>query len=162
MTAAPRVAVLGATGAVGQELLQVLSERPTAVGELRLFASDESEGIALDYADSEPRCERIEPGRVASCDVVFAAAPGQLEPLLPALREHGTRVVDLSGLFELDVEVPLYVPGAPVSGPFIAIPRGVAAALIAALVPVATAATVLRTPFTLPRVFDRCACFSVT
>jgi aspartate-semialdehyde dehydrogenase len=144
MTGAPRVAVIGATGAVGQELLRVLAERQTPVGELRLFASEESEGIALDFADSEPRCERVEPGRVASCDVVFVAAPGQLEPLLPTLREHGTRVVDLSGLFELDVEVPLYVSGAPVSGPFVAIPRGVAAALIAALVPVAREARLER------------------
>lgn len=137
MTGAPRLAVLGATGAVGQEILRVLEERQLPVGDLRLFASEDSEGIALDFRNSEPRVERIEAGRIASCDLVFAAAPGQLEPLLPALRDHRTRVVDLSGLFELDPEVPLFVPGVPLAGSFVAIPRGIAAALIAALAPLA-------------------------
>jgi len=124
-----RVGLIGATGAVGTELVGLLGEHRLRVAELRAFAGPDSEGEELDFAGDLVYIERLEPARVASCDLVFCAASRALEKLLPSLRESGTRVVDLSGALELDTDVPLALPGDPVTGPWVAVPRGIAVGL---------------------------------
>ena len=108
-----RVTVLGATGLVGEELLQILGEREFPVGELRCFGSSDDSGdfgapAGLEFRGSEVVAEPTDASRIADSDLVFCAAPGALEPLLPAIRESGAALVDLSGSLELDPETPLW------------------------------------------------------
>ena len=132
---APRLGLLGATGAVGEEILRVLEGRRTPVAELLAFASPASEGTFVDFRGDELGVERVDARVVAGCDLVLSAAPGVLEPLLPELRERGTALVDVSGALELDTDVPLALPGRAVEGPWVAVPRGVVAGLAIALAP---------------------------
>lgn len=127
-----RLALLGATGSVGEEIRRLVGERGLAFGELRLFGSPESEGAEVELRDTSLRLERVEPGRLADCDLVWSAAPGALEPLLPALRASEARVVDVTGALELDPNVPLWMPGGdplPRGTRWVAIPRGIVAGL---------------------------------
>lgn len=152
MTARERhsLALIGATGAVGEEILRVLEERRFPVATLRLFASDASEGMEVEFREEALRIETVEAERVAGCGLVFNAAPGVLEPLLPELRECGTPLVDLSGALELDPAVPLFLPGCEGSPsaaeglPWVAVPRGVVAGLALALAPIAREAELER------------------
>jgi aspartate-semialdehyde dehydrogenase len=131
------VAVIGATGVVGEELLALLEERGFPVGELRAFGSEESAGAELEFAGARIVVEALDPGRVAGADLVFCAASGVLAPLLEPLEQSGARLVDLSGGLELDLGVPLWLPGGS-TGPgraWRAIPRGVVGALGVALLP---------------------------
>jgi aspartate-semialdehyde dehydrogenase len=136
-----RVALLGATGTVGQELLEVLEERRFPIRELRAFASEGSAGAEIGFRGEELDVEPVLVERRAALeqsDLVFCAAPGILDELLPALRASETRIVDLSGSLELDPEVPLHRIGSTDLAPgtrSVAIPRGVAAGLGLALEP---------------------------
>jgi len=140
-----RVAVLGATGAVGGEILELLDERRFPVSELLPLASEDSEGDHIGFRGEECRIESAdEPERLAACDVIFAAAPGALEPLLPELRGRPTALIDVSGALELDLAVPLWLAGwspplrfEPEQPRWVAIPRGVSAALGLTLGPLA-------------------------
>jgi aspartate-semialdehyde dehydrogenase len=131
------VAVLGATGAVGREILEVLGERRFPLAELRAFASTDGGMPSVEFRGEEIAVEAISEARVAGADVVFCAAPGALAPLLPALAAAGARLVDLSGELELDPSVPLALPGqAPAPArPWLAVPRGVVSGLACVLVP---------------------------
>jgi aspartate-semialdehyde dehydrogenase len=144
---APRVALLGATGVLGGEILRELEQRRLGMAELRAFAS-ESAGSELELYDEAIPVEPLDAARVAGCDLAFCAAPGALEALLPDLAKAGTRVVDVSGTLELDASVPLALPGwAPPPGAplaLVAVPRGIALGLGQLLVPLARAARLLR------------------
>ena len=144
----PRLALLGATGAVGEDLLELLAERSFPASGLRLFASEASTGVELPFGDEELEVEPATAAKLAGTDLVFSIAPGQLEPLLGALREQGVRIVDLTGALELDPEVPLFLPGRPVSGRELAVPRGVAMGLGLALAPLARECALLRVTVT--------------
>lgn len=133
------VGVLGATGVVGAEILSVLAESRFPLGELRVFASDASEGGELELPSGSAQLECPEAARVAGCDLVFSAAPGVLEGLLPALGDAGCLLVDVTGALELDPAVPLFLPGVtelpsgaerPLT---VAIPRGAVVGLAMAL-----------------------------
>lgn len=133
-----RVSLLGATGAVGEELLRLLEERRFPVLELRAFASGESEGRAVDFRGEAISVERVDARRVAEADLVFCASPGILEELRSELVQAATCVVDLSGVLELDPDVPLHLPGdrpGTSLGPLVAVPRGIVAGLALALRP---------------------------
>ncbi|MEE2704205.1 MAG: Asd/ArgC dimerization domain-containing protein [Myxococcota bacterium] len=135
-----RVAVLGATGLVGEELLQILGEREFPVGELRCFGSSGDAGgfaapAEIEFRGSEVAAEPADSARIADSDLVFCAAPGALDALLPAIRERGAALVDLSGSLELDPETPLWPLTGEPQGRSIAIPRGIEAGLGLALRP---------------------------
>ncbi len=130
-----RLALLGATGAVGAEILRVLEARSLPVAELRVFASASSEGELLELYGEDLEVEVLSPGCLAGIDLLWVAAPGVLEPLLPELGDCA--VVDLSGVLELDPTVPLYLPGAALQGRRVAVPRGIATGLALALIPLA-------------------------
>jgi len=138
-----RVAVIGATGAVGEEIISVLEERKFPVQELRMFASEASAGTDAEFRGDPARVELLSSAALAECDLIFCAAPQVLEGLQPALRETGTLLVDVSGALELDPAIPLYLPGAGILGAqdessaWLAIPRGVVAGLGLVLAPLA-------------------------
>jgi aspartate-semialdehyde dehydrogenase len=136
-----RVALLGATGTAGQELLGVLEERRFPILELRPYASEGSAGAEIEFRGEELDVEPVLPGGrtvLQGCELVFCAAPGILDDLLPELLASETRVVDLSGSLELSPEVPLHRIGSgslPAGTRSVAIPRGAAAGLGLALEP---------------------------
>jgi len=135
-----RLGLVGATGAVGRQILEVLGERRFPVAQLLPFASDASVGDAVELFGEDYAVEPIAADRLAACDLIFGAAP-VLEAWLPKL--SGVRVVDLSGAFELDLDVPLYLAGwrpqLPAAGgpAWVGIPRGTAAGLGLVLGPIA-------------------------
>ncbi|MFQ5514604.1 MAG: Asd/ArgC dimerization domain-containing protein [Myxococcota bacterium] len=141
-----RIGILGATGAVGGELLGVLEERGFPVRSLRAFASERSEGARVDFCGEAIRVEAAEAAPGAGCELVFNAARVLPEGLLEALEEAGSWVIDLSGASELDPVVPLFVPGVssiagePLRGRRTAVPRGSVAGLALALGPLAVEA----------------------
>jgi len=145
-----RVAVLGATGAVGAEILQVLDERRFPVRELLACASPDSEGDELEFRDGSVKIQRARGEELATCDFVLSAAPGLLPSLLPALRRGAVRVIDVTGALETDPDVPLWLPGvvafptAPPRPRFVAVPRGIATGIALALAPFAAAGVLRR------------------
>ena len=145
-----RVAVLGATGAVGAEILQVLEERRFPVRELLACASADSEGDSLEFRDSSLKIVRARGEELSACDLVLSAAPGLLPSLLPALRRGQARVIDVTGALEIDPEVPLWLPGLsvfPSGSPrprFVAVPRGVATGIALSLAPFNSAGALRR------------------
>jgi len=105
------VAVLGATGAVGQELLALLAERQFPVGRLTLLASPRSAGQTLSWNGQTLTVEPVSPEAFAGVDVVLASAGGSVsKQWAPVAAAAGAVVIDNSSAFRLDAEVPLVVP----------------------------------------------------
>ena len=105
------VAVVGATGAVGREMLAVMEQRKFPVGELRLLASERSEGVRLEFKGEEHAVQVLGEGSFKGIDIVLSS-PGskvsaQYSPLAAAA---GAVVVDNTSHFRMDPEVPLVVP----------------------------------------------------
>jgi aspartate-semialdehyde dehydrogenase len=147
---APRLALLGATGAVGAEILQVLEERRLPLRELRAYASPDSEGEELEFRGESVKLRRVRAEEIAACELVICAVRGALAELLPALRRSASVVIDVSGTLEADPAVPLFLPGvtAPLASSarplFVAVPRGVTVGLALALAPFASAGILRR------------------
>jgi len=106
-----RVAIVGATGAVGQELLALLAERAFPLTSLRLFASARSAGQLRTFAGRELRVEALPEDGDLGSDIVFSSAGGSLSTA-HAWRwaEHGAVVIDNTSAWRLDPRVPLVVP----------------------------------------------------
>jgi aspartate-semialdehyde dehydrogenase len=105
------VAIVGATGVVGETLLRVLDERSFPVAELRALASERSAGTAVRFRGKRVPVRRAEAGAFEGADFVFFAATGSLSrELAPEAVRRGAVVVDKSATFRLDDEVPLVVP----------------------------------------------------
>jgi len=106
-----KVAILGATGAVGQEMMQVLAERNFPLSELRLLASGRSAGGELAFCGEKLRIQEAKASAFAGLDIVLGAAENDIaQKFAPAIREAGAVFVDNSSAFRLDPEVPLVVP----------------------------------------------------
>jgi len=106
-----RVAVLGATGAVGQELLELLDERQFPVAELIPLASPRSAGQSLRWRDQALTIQPVEASAFAGVDVVLASAGGSVsKQWAPVAARAGAVVIDNSSAFRMDPEVPLVVP----------------------------------------------------
>jgi len=106
-----RVAVLGATGAVGQELLELLDERQFPVAELIPLASPRSAGQSLRWRDQALTIQPVEASAFAGVDVVLASAGGSVsKQWAPVAASAGAVVIDNSSAFRMDPEVPLVVP----------------------------------------------------
>jgi len=106
-----RVAVLGATGAVGQELLALLDERRFPVAELIPLASSRSAGQTLAWRDRELTIQAVEASAFAGVDLVLASAGGSASrQWAPVAAAAGAVVIDNSSAFRMDPAVPLVVP----------------------------------------------------
>lgn len=106
------IGVVGATGAVGQEFLQLLgSRRQLPVGELRLFASAASEGKTLEALGADHVVRAPAERCFDGLDLVFfSAGAGTARSLAPQALEAGARVVDNSSAFRMNSGVPLVIP----------------------------------------------------
>ncbi|BDG08881.1 aspartate-semialdehyde dehydrogenase [Anaeromyxobacter paludicola] len=105
------LAILGATGAVGRTVLQVLEDRDTPVKSLKLLASERSQGTVLEFKGEELPVEPLKPGVFQGCDVaIFSAGSAVSREWAPKAWAEGCAVVDNSSAFRADPEVPLVVP----------------------------------------------------
>ena len=105
------VAILGATGAVGTQMLECLVEQDFPVGKLKLLASARSAGKVVQFRGEDVVIEEAAPEAFDGCDIVLGAAGDDVaKALLPEAARRGAVVVDNSHAFRLDPEVPLVVP----------------------------------------------------
>jgi aspartate-semialdehyde dehydrogenase len=105
------VGIVGATGAVGQELLKLLHERNFPMASLRLFASARSAGKVVEHGGKKFTIEEAKPGVFADVDVAFFAAGGPVtRALAPDAVKSGCLVIDKSSHYRQDPEVPLVIP----------------------------------------------------
>ncbi|MBM6687434.1 aspartate-semialdehyde dehydrogenase [Collinsella tanakaei] len=105
------VAILGATGAVGTQMVQCLEEQNFPVGKLKLLASARSAGKKVAFAGGEVEIEEARPEAFEGCDIVLGAVDDDIaREMLPKAVEAGAVVVDNSHAFRLDPDVPLVVP----------------------------------------------------
>ncbi|WP_216907153.1 aspartate-semialdehyde dehydrogenase [Synechococcus sp. CCY 0621] len=106
-----RIAILGATGAVGQELLALLQERGFPVAELVPLASPRSAGQDLDWRGERIQVRPVGPGAFEGVDLVLASAGGSVSrQWAPVAVAAGAVVIDNSSAFRMDPAVPLVVP----------------------------------------------------
>ena len=107
----PRVAVVGATGAAGSTLLRVLHERAFPMSDLRVLASERSEGRAVRVGEAELTVRTVSEEALRGADIVFlAAGGGTARRFAPYIAEHGGVAVDKSSAYRQDPQVPLVVP----------------------------------------------------
>src|SRR5262245_59766557 len=105
------VAVVGATGLVGETVLRVLEERAFPVGELRALGSARSSRARVRFRGHEHAVREASLAALAGADLVFFAATGELSrTLAPAAADAGAIVVDKSSTWRMDARVPLIVP----------------------------------------------------
>ncbi len=105
-----KVVVVGATGAVGQEILKVLEERNFPVGELRLCATSRSAGREMVFKGNSYRVEETTPSSFDGMDIALFAGGAASKEFGPLAAEKGVVVIDNSSNFRLDPQVPLVVP----------------------------------------------------
>jgi aspartate-semialdehyde dehydrogenase len=106
-----QIAVLGATGVVGQEILAVLEQRDFPVTSLKPLASARSAGKTIRFRGKDVTVELAEPGAFEGVDLVLASAGATVtKELAPAIRRSGAILVDNSSAFRMDPAVPLVVP----------------------------------------------------
>jgi len=106
-----RVAILGATGAVGTEMLRVLEQRKFPVASLRLLASERSAGRRLAVAGGEVAVEAVGPASFQGIDLaLFSAGAAASRQWAPVAVRSGATVVDHSSGWRTDPKVPLVVP----------------------------------------------------
>ncbi|BAZ46499.1 aspartate-semialdehyde dehydrogenase [Chondrocystis sp. NIES-4102] len=106
-----KVAILGATGAVGQELLTLLADRDFPIKELRLLASPRSAGSKIKFKDQEITVAEVNDQAFEDIDIVLASAGGSTSKLWAKKAvEAGAVMIDNSSAFRLDENVPLVVP----------------------------------------------------
>jgi aspartate-semialdehyde dehydrogenase len=105
------VAVVGATGAVGQTTLKILEERKFPVRELRAFASARSAGKTVTFKGEAVPVEEIGPAAFKGVEIaLFSAGSAQSKEYAPLAVKAGAVVVDKSNAFRMDPRVPLVVP----------------------------------------------------
>ena len=105
------IAILGATGAVGQEMLKVLQEYEIPVNELRLLASARSAGEKVRFHDCEVVIQEATDSAFEGMDYVLGAVENDMSKrFAPAIKASGATYIDNSSAFRLDPDVPLVVP----------------------------------------------------
>ncbi|HLO39624.1 MAG TPA: aspartate-semialdehyde dehydrogenase [Phycisphaerales bacterium] len=106
-----RFAVVGATGAVGREVLQILSSRGIHQSRVVALASENSVGTTIPYGDGKVEIEALGENSFATSDLaIFAASADVARRFAPAAVAAGALVVDNSSAFRLDPHIPLIVP----------------------------------------------------
>ena len=108
---APHVAVVGATGAVGEEFLRVLAQRDFPIGRLTLLASARSAGKELKFRDQTIVCQELTEDSFEGVDLALFSAGGSVsKKLAPVAVDAGAVVVDNSSAFRMAPDAPLVVP----------------------------------------------------
>ena len=106
-----RVGILGATGAVGREMMKILEERDFPVAELRPIASERSAGTKLPFRGGEVSVVAASDSAFEGLDLVLGAAENDIaKQFAPAIVKAGAVFVDNSSAFRLDKDVPLVIP----------------------------------------------------
>lgn len=107
----PNLAVVGATGAVGSVMRSILTERPDIWGEIRLVASARSAGRRLPVRGEEVEVRALAPEVFDGVDIAMFDVPDEVSAQwAPIAASRGTVVIDKSGAFRMDADVPLVVP----------------------------------------------------
>ena len=137
---APVVAIVGATGAVGLELIRCLEARNFPLGALRLLASARSAGKELQFRGSVLPVVELTEDSFADVDIAFFSAGATISrQFAPIAAAAGAQVIDNSSAFRMDNDIPLVVPEANASAlrdaKIIANPNCIAAILTVALAP---------------------------
>ncbi len=152
MSSGVRIAVIGATGAVGKESLEILEERKFPLAHLRLFASKRSAGQSMKCLGRSWKVEELTPDAdFSGIDIAFISATDDISREYgPRLAAAGATVIDDSSVFRMDPQVPLVVPEVnPESAHqaqrgIISIPNCTTTPLVMALKPLHEAATLRR------------------
>ena len=111
MSKSYRVAILGATGAVGTELLELLESRNFPLADLKLLASERSAGKTLRFKGEDIPVEAVSDRSLANLDIVLASAGGSISKTWANVAvEQGAVVIDNSSAFRMNPDVPLVVP----------------------------------------------------
>ena len=111
MSKKPSLAVVGATGAVGTVMLDILSKRKDVYGEIRLIASARSAGKKLTCRGQELTVVALSPEAFEGIDIAMFDVPDEVsKEWAPIAASKGCVVVDNSGAFRMDKDVPLVVP----------------------------------------------------
>ena len=149
-----RVAVVGATGNVGREMMMVLAEREFPIDEIAAVASSRSHGSEVEFGDTGKmlKCQNIEHFDWSGWDIaLFAAGSGPAKDYAPKAAAAGCIVIDNSSLYRMDPDVPLIVPEVnpdAIDGytkkNIIANPNCSTAQMVVALKPLHDAATIKR------------------
>ncbi|MDO5657590.1 MAG: aspartate-semialdehyde dehydrogenase [Paracoccus sp. (in: a-proteobacteria)] len=106
-----KVAVAGATGNVGREMLNILAERQFPADEVIALASRRSIGTEVSYGDKTLKCKDIEGFDFTGCDIaLFAIGSDATKKYAPIAASQGCVVIDNSSLYRYDPEIPLIVP----------------------------------------------------
>ena len=106
-----KVGILGATGAVGQEIIHLLHERAFPFSELRLLASARSAGKVQSYEEHSWTIEETTEASFQDLDIcIFSAGGAQSKHFAPIAKQAGCLVIDNSSAFRMDDTVPLVVP----------------------------------------------------
>ena len=105
------IAIAGATGAVGQEMMDILIEREFPINELRLLASNRSAGKELEYNNKKITVQELNENSFDNIDIVlFSAGGSRSKEFAPIAARAGAIVVDNSSAFRMDEDVPLVIP----------------------------------------------------
>lgn len=111
MAKKPTLAVVGATGAVGTVMLELLTERPDVYGDIKLLASARSAGKVLKVRGQEVVVEELTEDAFEGVDIAMFDVPDEVsEKWAPIAAAKGVVAVDNSGAFRMDADIPLVVP----------------------------------------------------
>ncbi len=111
MNRSPHVAVVGATGAVGIEMLKTLEKRRFPVGKLTLLASSRSAGKTLPFLGTDHTIHELRKDSFAGVDIALFSAGGSISrEFAPIAAQAGCVVIDNSSAFRMDDSVPLVIP----------------------------------------------------
>ncbi|MBC7189186.1 aspartate-semialdehyde dehydrogenase [Candidatus Aerophobetes bacterium] len=105
------VAVVGATGAVGEEMFKILTQRNFPIKNLRAFASERSEGKKIEFEGEKIKVENLSSSSLKNIDIaLFSAGASVSREFSPRFVKEGAVVVDNSSAFRMEKDVPLVVP----------------------------------------------------
>lgn len=122
------IAIVGVTGAVGQEFLRVLSERSLKIDQLKLFASTRSAGQRITFKGQEYIVQELRHGDdFQDIDIAFVSAGGSISlEYAETITKHGAVMIDNSSAFRMQEDVPLVVPEVNATDALVR-PRGIIA-----------------------------------
>jgi len=106
-----KIAVVGATGVVGQEMLNILAEREFPISEVVALALRQSMGVEVSYGDDTLKCRDLAQYDFKGTDIVLMAVDDKMaQEWAPRIAKDVTAVIDNSAAFRMDPQVPLVVP----------------------------------------------------